>query len=240
MDLPRYGTLNQEYLASWFGRDDPGGPMWALNLMKYRPIADYADGRETTLTGEQADDLYAPHGPLAEIGGRVIFGAPVVHQLVGDDTKWDRVAIAQYPYRTALIEMNMRPDFQELHVHKDAGMEFTIVMGTFPAEGEPVPEQVSGADPDQLLLLQVVAAASIPDLADGIESTRIGRFEVEGAFLGDGRMFAEARYDLISRSVADELVGRGSMHDDANYVLIVDPAIDDLARSLTDPTRVLP
>jgi hypothetical protein len=240
MDLPRYGTLNQKYLASWFERDEPGGPMWALNLMKYRPIADYADGRETTLTGEQADDLYAPHGPLAEIGGRVILAAPVVHQLGGDGTTWDRVAIAQYPYRTAMIEMNMRPDFQELHVHKEAGMEFTIVMGTFPAEGVPVPEQVSGADPDQLLLLQVVAAASVPDLADGIESTCIGRFEVEGAFLGDDRTFAEARYDMISRSLAEELAGRGSTHDDANYVVIVDPAIDDLARSLTDPTRVLP
>ena len=59
MDLPRYGTLNQEYLASWFGRDEPGGPMWALNLMKYRPIADYADGRETTLTGEQAARVFS-------------------------------------------------------------------------------------------------------------------------------------------------------------------------------------
>ena len=66
----------------------------------------------------------------------------------------DRVAIAQYPYRTALIEMNMRPDFQELHAHKEAGMESTIVMATFPIDDEPVPEQVSGADTDLLIWLQ--------------------------------------------------------------------------------------
>jgi hypothetical protein len=240
MDAPRYGTPNQAYLASWFERDEPGGPMWALNLMKYRTRADYADGRETTLTGQEADDAYSPTGPLAEIGGRIILVAPVVHQLVGDGTTWDRVAIAQYPYRTAMIEMNMRADFQELHAHKEAGMEATIVMGTFPIDGEPVPEQRSGAGSDLLLLLQVVGDAAGADLAEGIESTRIGRFEVEGAFLGDGRTFAEARYDLISRATADQLAARAHTDDDTSYVVVADPVIDEVARSLTDPTRVLP
>jgi hypothetical protein len=212
---------------------------WALNLMKYRALAEYADGRETTLTGQEADDAYHPVGPLAEIGAGVVLAAPVVHQLVGDGTTWDRVAIAQYPYRTALIEMNMREDFKELHVHKDAGMEFTIVMGTFPIDGEPVPEQVSGADSNLLLLLQVVADASVPDMAADIESTRIGRFWVEDAFLGDGRKFAEARYNLISRATADALIARGSTYDESNYVVIADPMIDNVAKSLTDPTRVI-
>ncbi len=239
MDEPRYGTPNREYLTSWFQRAEPGGPMWALNLMKYRAVADYADGRESTITGQEADDLYSPLGPLAAIGGKIVLGAPVVHQLVGDGTTWDRIAIAQYPYRTALVEMNMRPDFQELHVHKDAGMETTIVMGTFPFEDEPVPEQVSGADPDRLLLLQVVGSTDTPDFADGIESTRIGRFWIEDAFLGDGRKFAEARYDLIDHATADRLVAAGSRHDDASYVVIADPMLDAVAFSLTDPARVL-
>jgi hypothetical protein len=239
MDEPRYGTPNREYLASWFQREDPGGPMWALNLMKYRAVADYSDGRETTISGQQADDLYSPIGPLTEIGGRIVLAAPVIHQLVGDDTTWDRVAIAQYPYRTALIEMNMRPDFQELHVHKDAGMDSTIVMGTFPVEGDPIPEQASGAGADRLLLLQVVAATDTPDMAGGIDSIRIGRFWIEDAFLGDGRKFAEARYDLISRTTAEELAAVGARQDDANYVVIADPVIDEVASSLTDTTRVL-
>ena len=70
--MPRYGTLNDAYLASWFQREEPGGPMWALNLMKYRPQADYADGRETNLTGVQADDVYAPHEHLKQVGSRII------------------------------------------------------------------------------------------------------------------------------------------------------------------------
>ncbi|MBT5849641.1 MAG: hypothetical protein HOH36_04305, partial [Acidimicrobiaceae bacterium] len=63
--MPRYGTINSDYIASWFQRAAPGGPMWALNLMKYREQADYADGRETALSGVEADDLYAPHEHLA-------------------------------------------------------------------------------------------------------------------------------------------------------------------------------
>ena len=46
--MPRYGQLNESYVASWFARDEPGGPMWALNLMKYRERAEYADGRESS------------------------------------------------------------------------------------------------------------------------------------------------------------------------------------------------
>ncbi|WP_419849099.1 hypothetical protein [Candidatus Poriferisocius sp.] len=58
--MPRYGVLNDAYLGSWLQRDEPGGPMWALNLMKYRPVADYRDGRETSLSGIEADDVYSP------------------------------------------------------------------------------------------------------------------------------------------------------------------------------------
>ncbi|MCP4963405.1 MAG: hypothetical protein GY925_29570, partial [Actinomycetia bacterium] len=130
--MARYGTVNSDYIASWFQRDEPGGPMWALNLMKYRERAEYADGRETTLTGVEADDVYAPHEHLRKVGSRIIMMAPVVHQLVGDDTVWDRIAIAQYRDRMAMVEMSSSEDFEEAGEHKDAGMAFTIVMATFP------------------------------------------------------------------------------------------------------------
>jgi len=76
-------------------------------------------------------------------------------------------------------------------------------------------------------------------VAADIDSTRIGRFWVEDRFLGDHRTFAEARFDLISETTANELAVRESTHDEANYVVIADPLIDEVARSLSDPTRVL-
>lgn len=237
--MPRYGQLNESYIASWFARDEPGGPMWALNLMKYREQAEYADGRESSTSGMEADDVYAPHEHLRKVGSRLIMMAPVVHQLVGDAHVWDRIAIAQYRDRMAMIEMSSDADFQKDEDHKEAGMDFTIVMATFPVEGEPAPPQESGADADQLMLLQVVADANTVDVAADVDSVRIGRFEIEDRILGDDRTFAEARYDLVSRAVADELAARGSTHSETDYVVIADPAFDDIARSLTDTSKVL-
>ena len=102
--------------------------------------------------------------------------APVVYQLVGDGPMWDRVAIAQYRDRLALIEMSSADDFAELEAHKDAGMDFTIVMATFRVEGDPVAAQMSAAGSDRRLLLQVVGDAASRDMAHGLESIRIGRF----------------------------------------------------------------
>jgi len=237
--MPRYGKLNESYIASWFEHDDPGGPMWALNLMKYRKRAEYADGRESSISGMEADDAYAPHEHLRKVGSRIVMMAPVVHQLVGDDHVWDRIAIAQYRDRMAMIEMSSNTDFQKDEDHKEAGMDFTIAMATFPVEGDAVPPQESGAADDRLMLLQVVGDADAPDIAAGIDSVRIGRFAIEDRFLGDDRTFAEARYDLISRDVADQLIASGSTRSDTDYVVIADPALDDIARSLTDTSKVL-
>jgi len=237
--MPRYGKLNESYIASWFARDEPGGPMWALNLMKYHKRAEYADGRESSISGMEADDVYAPHEHLRKVGSRLMMVAPVVQQLVGDGHVWDRIAIAQYRDRMAMIEMSSNADFQKDEDHKEAGMDFTIVMATFPADGDPVPPQESGAVDDRLMLLQVVADPDAADIAADVESTRIGRFAIEDRMIGDDRTFAEARYDLISRDVADQLVARGTTHSDTDYVVIADPALDDIARSLTDTSKVL-
>ena len=109
-----YGEPNHEYLATWFEREEDG-PMWALNLMKYRARAIDEQGEETERTGLEADDDYAPVGPIAAVGGRIVLVAPVERQLRGDATVWDRIAIVLYPTRMAFIEMSMRDDFLEKH-----------------------------------------------------------------------------------------------------------------------------
>ena len=47
MTKVRYGQVNTAMLKSWL-RLDPAddGPFWAVNLMKYRTVADSADGLE--------------------------------------------------------------------------------------------------------------------------------------------------------------------------------------------------
>ncbi len=142
---PRYGTIDQDYgmkLATTPADED--GPVWMVNLMKYREVADYADGRESTITGQEADDLYSPLDSLAAVGAAPVFFGDVDQQLLGDGTVWDRIGVVKYPTRKSFIDMQSLPTFQESHQHKDAGMESTIVMGTQPM---PQPDAPAGFAP---------------------------------------------------------------------------------------------
>lgn len=223
---PGYGKPNADYFASILQRNEPGEPMWALNFMKYRERAQYADGRETTLSGLEADNEYAPIEPLTAVGARPVFIGDVIHQIAGDETRWDRIGVVRYPTRRAIIEMSLREDFQAKHVHKEAGMERTIVVACFPEEVTDGP----GGEKD-LILLQLVADTSAPDLAHDIASTRIARFSVEDVLIGDGRRFAEARYDRISPDVSEELSVRPQISDRGMYAVLVAPFINDLVAS---------
>ena len=99
-------------------------------------MADYADDRASTVSGREADDIYAPVAVLGDIGAQIVFVSDVDQQLLGDSPIWDRVAIVKYPTRRAFIEMQSRPDSKDKHAHKhahkDAGMQVTIVSGCVP------------------------------------------------------------------------------------------------------------
>jgi len=215
-----YGTPNSDYVRTWRQRPDDQ-PMWALNLMRYRPMAQYADGRPTTLTGWQADDAYSPHEELAAVGAASVLRAAVVHQLIGDGARWDRVAVAKYPSRCAQLDMQRSPDFQERHAHKVAGMEFTIVLATFLPPLSPPPSANIDAAP--MLLLQVVADAAAPDLAADIDAVPIATFDVEDTIIGDTRKYAQARWHAISAAVADQLRSRPRIDDPVSYALVLAP-----------------
>ena len=91
--MPGYGQIDHDYglrLAATAPDDD--GPVWMVNLMRYRERAEYADGRETALTGREADDEYTPLGPLAAVGAEIVFVADVEDQFIGDEPVWDRIA----------------------------------------------------------------------------------------------------------------------------------------------------
>ena len=111
----RYGTLNREYgmkMATMPPEDD--GPVWMVNLMKYREVADYADGRESTISGRDADDAYSPLDSLAAVGAAPVFFGDVDQQLLGDEPKWDRIGVVKYPTRKSFIDMQSLPSFQNV------------------------------------------------------------------------------------------------------------------------------
>ena len=102
------------------------GPISMVNLLKYKEKAIYEDGRDTNLSGEEAYGLYAAEviNLVEKYGGEFLFAGKVNRLMLGEvDEMWDSIAIAKYPNRKAMFEMTMDPEYQKIHVHRDAGLE---------------------------------------------------------------------------------------------------------------------
>lgn len=116
---------NEEQMQG-FADPGTGGPIYMVNLLKFKEKAAYPDGRATDLSGEEAYHLYAEGVAelLKEHGGSLVFGADVDRLTIGEvEDLWDKVAIAMYPSRKAMMEMMMSPAMQEIGVHRVAGLE---------------------------------------------------------------------------------------------------------------------
>jgi len=220
----RYGSIDSGYatrLATTPPEQD--GPVWMVNLMSYRPLAEYADGRATTLTGRDADDEYAPLGPLAAVGAQVVLFADVEDQLLGDAPRWHRVGVVKYPTRRSFIEMQSLPEFAALHDHKDAGMAHTIILGCQPGiplvlpdgpDWADVPNPPAAADGPVIVLhvLKYSGGAAYQNMRVYLEQAaevgvphgaRIaGWLDVEGTVVGDGRGWDQALFHAFPSKAA--------------------------------------
>ncbi len=103
----------------------PEGPIYMVNLLKFKDQASYSDGRATDLTGRQAYQIYGRGVAelLGDYGGEVVFVGDVTFLSLGQvEELWDEIAIAKYPDRAALLAMSSSPQWQELSVHRAAGL----------------------------------------------------------------------------------------------------------------------
>jgi hypothetical protein len=83
-------------------RKGPEGPIYMVNLLKFKQEAEYEDGRDTNLSGYEAYQIYAKAVSklLPEFGGEFFFAGDVTFLLLGQvEELWDEVAIAVH--RTA-------------------------------------------------------------------------------------------------------------------------------------------
>lgn len=118
-----YGQIDRDYAIGLATRDpESDGPIYMVNLMKYREVAAYDAANNTgdtaPISGREADDRYNPSSILNKIGASIIFVADVVgnDRGVGD---WDRIAVVRYPRdarssrckaaKTLARNMNTRP-----------------------------------------------------------------------------------------------------------------------------------
>ena len=108
-----------------FLEGDSEAPIAMINLLKFREKAQYEDGRDTDLTGEQAYAIYMDEvvGHLKKVGGEVSFGGSINRLMLGEvEELWDKAFIAKYPSKKVMLKMVTDPDYLESNKHRVAGL----------------------------------------------------------------------------------------------------------------------
>ena len=124
----------------FFADIDDQSPVCMVNMMKYKNRAEYADGRETNLSGREAYSLYGKEvvKMLASLGATSIFSGRVAGLMVGEvEELWDDIVVIQYPNKAAMLKMFTSPEYQAIHVHRDAGLAGQLNIETR-VEGSPI------------------------------------------------------------------------------------------------------
>ncbi|QYJ06852.1 DUF1330 domain-containing protein [Qipengyuania flava] len=114
-----------ERMKEFFGGEEDG-PFVMVNLLKFKASAEYPDGRDTELSGAEAYAIYARGVfPLVEKhGGRPVFDGTVTGLMLGEvEDNWDMVALVEYPSLEAFRAMILSSEYQEIAVHRAAGLE---------------------------------------------------------------------------------------------------------------------
>jgi uncharacterized protein (DUF1330 family) len=106
-------------------------PIVMLNLLKFRAKAQYSDGRETDLTGEQAFDIYIEtmRKIVERGGGKFLFDSAVKYLTIGEvEGLWDRAALVQYPSAAEFLKITSSPEAAAIRTHRSAGLEGQLLI----------------------------------------------------------------------------------------------------------------
>jgi len=221
-----FGTINTDTAGRWLQlAPEEDREVWMLNLMKYKPVADYGDAGGPAISGKEADDIYAPTAVLADLGAVVPLFGDVTHQ-VTDDVAWERIGIVRYPSRASFFAMQNRDDFQRQYVHKEAGMETTIVMGCTPlATADP---ESAGSGPVVMRVRRFETGATPAADPEGV--VPVARFAVDGVILGDDRVWDDVSFDRVDEGTLTALAATEGVAE--QMVVVVNPLLEDLIGSV--------
>jgi uncharacterized protein (DUF1330 family) len=112
----------KETFAVFRAADRPG-PIHMLNLVRFRDVAAYPDGRKAT--GAEAYAAYGrdSHPVFARLGGRIVWRGQFELMLIGPEAeRWDECFIAEYPSVSAFVEMVRDPVYREAVKHRQAAV----------------------------------------------------------------------------------------------------------------------
>jgi hypothetical protein len=224
-----YGKINKEYgfsLATCPPEKD--GPIYMVNLMKYHEVAQYdgTDAAAAPISGREADDKYNPASVLNKIGADMVFIGDVTGNFTGAED-WDRIAVVRYATRKSFIEMQSRKDFGEKHVHKNAGMQRTVIVCCRP-EDTSIDTRERPAPSLELRTVAMIVRQTPQRDASFAALPEAVNFAAEGTIVSDGRMWDTVQF--IPVQSADEVPAIAARIADAEpgttYVMAVRVTLD--------------
>lgn len=138
-------AANPQPIIDMIVSDSPE-PFYMVNLIDFYEQANYPDGRDSDLTGREANDIYGqailPMLFAHNSGPEILIPVSVV--LTKEERAWEQAVIVRYASRDAFLNVfNLNPDANAALEHKDAGVEETLVYVTERRHRTP-PEPTSG------------------------------------------------------------------------------------------------
>lgn len=102
--------------------DDPVAPVWILNLLRYRALAQSGFGVDG-LTGKEAYKVYGRK--FAQLhprfGGQPVWMGAADRSLIGGE-QWDVVLLVHYPTRRQFLQMLADPDYLAIAPIREAAL----------------------------------------------------------------------------------------------------------------------
>lgn len=114
---------------------ESAGPVWMLNIIRFRKTAKYEDG--AAATGAEAYAAYARESAafFKDVGGRIVWsGAPELIVIGPEDERWDLCFVAEYPSSAAFAEMVKNPGYQAIVHHRQAAVKDSRLIRLKPGE----------------------------------------------------------------------------------------------------------
>jgi hypothetical protein len=103
---------NLQQITGFF-EPGPEGPIYKVNLLKFKDNAEYENTHPTKLTGRKACGIY----------GAAVFATDVDRLMCGEvEALWDEAAIAIHPLMKSMLDMMQSPTMLEMSTHRAAGL----------------------------------------------------------------------------------------------------------------------
>lgn len=126
----------QQAMDLFGGAED--GPFVMVNLLRFKPTAEYEDGSDGAISGQEAYGRYADgvRRLIEDVGGKIRYAGPVTGLMIGEvEDLWDMVALAEYPSLEAFRNMAMSPAMHDIEHHRKAGLAGQLNIKTRPGAG---------------------------------------------------------------------------------------------------------